>query len=350
MSIPVVLIGASGLLAGELARLLEGHPTFSLAAAVSRTDATAMHSHLSAALPQMTEQAAVDLILQRAANGPVAVVQGLPHGASAARWRALREALGDTAGKLHVVDLSADYRLADRARFEEVYGAPHADPDELDDFVYGLPERTRAGIAGARRVASPGCFATAMQLAVLPAAAAGALDERRPWMLSGVTGSSGAGNTPRPSTHHPHRHGNLWAYSTSGHRHEAELEQALSALELAPPLHFVPHSGPYARGIHLTAFLPLSCDLTSDAARELFEDAYREEPFVDVVASPPDLRAVVGSNRVLVSASVRGDVLTVLLTLDNVIKGGAGQALQCLNLMLGLPEVAGLPRSGMGVC
>jgi N-acetyl-gamma-glutamyl-phosphate reductase len=165
-----------------------------------------------------------------------------------------------------------------------------------------------------------------------------------------VTGSSGSGAEPTPGTHHPHRHGNLWAYALDGHRHEAELEQALEPLGLAPPLHFLPHSGPFARGIHLTAALPLARAVSDAEARGVYEKAYAGEPFVGLTPGrAPDLRSVAGSNRALLLTRVRGEVLTVLCTLDNLVKGGAGQALQALNRMLGFDEALGLPRAGLGV-
>jgi N-acetyl-gamma-glutamyl-phosphate reductase len=263
---------------------------------------------------------------------------------------ALRDALGADVERVCVVDLAADFRLRDPQRYRAAYGAPHAAPHELAGFVYGLVEHRREEIVGARRVAAPGCFATAMQLAVLPAARAGLLDAQRAWVLDGVTGSSGSGRDPKPATHHPHRHGNLWAYALDGHRHEAELAQALDGLGIAAPLHFVPHSGPFARGIHLTAHLPLARATDVDAVRAVYADAYADQPFVEVLREGvPDLRRVVGSNRASLAVHVRGELLTVLLTLDNMIKGGAGQGLQCLNLMLDMPETWGLARSGLGV-
>ena len=274
----------------------------------------------------------------------------LPHGESARAWLALREKLGAAAEALFVLDLSADFRLREPALHRATYSHAHPAPAELARFVYGLPELAREPLRGARRVAAPGCFATALQLAVLPAAEARVLVVRRPWVLNGITGSSGSGNEPKPGTHHPHRHGNLWAYSVGGHRHEAELNQALAPLGPLPELAFVAHSGPFARGIHLGAVLPLARELDTAEARALFAERYRGEPFVEVLPEgTPDLRSVTGSNRVSIGVAVRGSVLHVLLTLDNLVKGGAGQGMQCLNLMLGFAETAGLPRVGLGV-
>lgn len=349
--VPVFLFGARGMLAGEFLRLLELHPGLALAAASSREPGAELHRHLANGLRATEPEAAEQALVACLARGErAALVLALPHGESARTWLALREKLGPRAESLYVLDLSADFRLRDPALHRATYGHAHPAPDELARFVYGLPELGRESIRGAQRVAAPGCFATALQLAVLPAAEARVLDPTRAWILNGITGSSGSGNEPKPGTHHPHRHGNLWAYSVGGHRHEAELAQALAPLGPLPELAFVAHSGPFARGIHLGAALPLARPLDTREARALYAERYRGEPFVEVLAEgTPDLRSVTGSNRVSIGVSVRGSVLHVLLTLDNLIKGGAGQGLQCLNLMLGFAESAGLPRVGLGV-
>lgn len=351
-SIPFVLFGAGGVLGGEALRLLEGHPRLHLAAAATRGGGAldAVQPHVRPAVAAMTVDAACDEVARLAERGRVAVMFALPHGESPALWRSLRERLGANAGAALVVDLAADYRLRDAALRTRTYGAEHADADAIDSFTYGLPEFARDAIRGSTRVAAPGCFATALQLATLPLADAGLVDRARPLLFAGVTGSSGSGAHPAPNTHHPFRNGNLWAYSLAGHRHEAELAQALAQRGVDATVHFVPHSGPFTRGIHLTAFLPLAPDATGDDAAALYAAAYEGAPFVEVLESgTPDLRRVAGSNRAVVAARARGDVLTVVVALDNVVKGGAGQGLQCLNLMLGFDEGLGLPRCGLGV-
>jgi [amino group carrier protein]-6-phospho-L-2-aminoadipate/5-phospho-L-glutamate reductase len=166
----------------------------------------------------------------------------------------------------------------------------------------------------------------------------------------GITGSSGSGAAPKPGTHHPYRDGNLWVYASDGHRHEAELAQALAREGVRARIQFSAASGPFVRGIHLSAWLPLARPLDARAARAIYAEAYANEPFVEVLEEgAPDLRRVVGSNRASLGVYVRDGVLGVHLTLDNLVKGGAGQALQCLNRMLGFPETWGLPRAGLGV-
>lgn len=355
-AVPLWVFGARGLLAGELLRLAGAHPGLALAGAVSRTpaDLAAAHPHLAddlAAVACSDDEAERALAARLAGGGRAAVVLALPHGESCALWSRLRARLGPAARALFLVDLAADFRLRDPDLYRAAYGRAHPDPEELAGFAYGLPELGRDPIRGAHRVAAAGCFATALQLAVLPAARAGLLDPTRPWIVHGVTGSSGSGAEPGPGTHHPFRDSNLWAYALEGHRHEAELRQALDAVGVDPPLHFLPHSGPFVRGIHASAALPLARPLASEDAHATYAEAYADEPFVRVLErGAPDLRRVAGSNSVALRAFVRGEVLHVLATLDNVVKGGAGQALQCLNLMLGIPETSGLPRSGLGVC
>ncbi|MEM7310945.1 MAG: N-acetyl-gamma-glutamyl-phosphate reductase [Planctomycetota bacterium] len=352
-TVPLFVVGSTGMLAGELLRLVDAHPVLRLAGAVSRDAGRPLqelHPHLGPS--ETVDLATATAAMRTALEDPearVALVLGLPHGASASAWRALRSELGDAAERVLVVDLSADYRLRDAQVYTSWYGHDHADPDELPRFVYGLPELGRDDLVGARRVAAPGCFATALQLATAPAVRAGLLDADGPWNYSAVTGSSGSGVVPSKTTHHPFRNGNLWAYGLGGHRHEAELAQTLARYGVEPEVCFVPHSGPFARGIHLTAMLPLARVLGEAEARAAYADAYRDEPFVRLEDEAPDLRRVVGSNSSALGVFVRGRTLLVLTVLDNMIKGGAGQALQSMNLMLGLPEHQSLPRLGLGV-
>ena len=357
--IPIAVLGSSGLLAGELLRLLEGHPELALLAAGSREPGVPLarlHPQLASSLETVDTGAVTDALAEALEDAPpgaqpgAGLVLGLPHGRSAAAFEAVAGELGEAAGRLAVVDLSADHRLRDAALHERWYGGAHPDPDGALGFRYGLPELYREELEGALRIAAPGCFATAMQLAVVPFARAGVLDTDAPWILHAVTGSSGSGIAPSAGTHHPHRAGNLRAYAPAGHRHEAELAQALAGLGLEAPLHFLPHSGPFTRGIHLTAALPLRGPLGAEEAHSLLAEAYAGETFVRVLppGGIPELRAVVGSNRADLAVHVRGGVLTVLCVIDNTLKGGAGQALQALNLLLGLDETAGLPRAGLG--
>ncbi|MAF65702.1 MAG: N-acetyl-gamma-glutamyl-phosphate reductase [Planctomycetes bacterium] len=354
-AVPTWIVGAGGMLAGELARLLEGHWGLRLEGVVSRNPGVPLrelHGHLASDLATEDAESAAARMAAALADGDgrLALFLALPHGHAWAAWAELRAELGTAAERVLVVDLSADYRLESAARHRAAYGAEAPDAGERASFCYGLPELWPGRIREARRAAAAGCFATALQLAAVPAAASGLLDPSAPWVFHGITGSSGSGVTPRPTTHHPHRHGNLHAYSVGGHRHEAELAGALEELSLAPPLCFVPHSGPFARGIHLTAVLPLAGGASLADARGAYAERFAPSPFVELLAEGvPEVRKVVGSNRADLSLAVRGESLLVFVALDNLIKGGAGQGLQCMNLMAGLEEHAGLPRSGTGV-
>ena len=354
--LPLTVVGAGGLLAGEALRLAAGHPYLELQQVVTRTPGTP----LVELQPQLAARTCaglttVDLAtatgtLHATLEDPDAravVLLGLPHAETARTWRALREELGARAARVVVLDLSADYRLADPDVYARWYGA-HEDPSELASFRYGLPELAGESLQGATRIAAPGCFATALQLACVPAARSGLLDVDAVWSLQAVTGSSGSGVKPRVGTHHPFRASNLLAYGLGGHRHEAELEQALDA---SPRLAFVPHSGPFVRGIHLTAVLPTAGPPDADATRALYAETFAEHPFVEVLDGDavPELRRVVGSNRAQLAVHAKAGALVVLVALDNVVKGGAGQALQALNLSQGWPETSGLPIDALGV-
>ena len=354
-TLPVWVFGAGGLLAGELLRILLQHPDLRLAGAVTRDGGqrlSDLHPQLAASGATTSVSAGIDelerSLVTSELDGPAVVFFCLPHGQSSEVWAAMRERLGERAKDLIVVDLSADYRLSDRKLYEQWYG-PHPDPEGLDSFVYGLPESAGDKLEGATRIAAPGCFATALQLATLPAARTGFLDWSLPWVFTGITGSSGSGIKPSATTHHPHRHGNLWAYALGGHRHEAELTAALTPGGSPAQIVFVPHSGPFVRGIHLTAHLPLAKDTTAEVARETFAAFYGDRPFVQVLdEGQPDLRTVVGSNRAALGITARGSSLIVTCAIDNVLKGGSGQAIQALNVALGQSETAGLPLHALG--
>ncbi len=347
------LVGANGLLAGEFLRLIAAHPHLQLAGAYARRADVViedLHPHLGGALARVAiaelSQLPQRLHAEHQAGQPQVLLLCLPHGV-AARWYAEHsqqlEALGDD---LRILDLSADFRLQSERAYQAAYGTAHPCAPELGQWAYGLPELHPIG-PQQRRVALPGCFATAMQLAVMPAAASGLLDTASPWILHGVTGSSGSGATALATTHHPHRDGNFRAYALGGHRHEAEL-LAPRNFEHPPTVDFSAHSGPFRRGIHLHAVLPLLPAGEDHDWPATFSEVYADAPFLQVGSEAPELRQVVGSNRALLGVHRRGRLLHVLCALDNTLKGGAGQALQCLNLMLGWPPTTALPLAGLG--
>jgi N-acetyl-gamma-glutamyl-phosphate reductase len=298
------------------------------------------------ALEQVTDLVFEGIPPAEAARGVDVVLLGLPHTVAASKLPELAAIPG-----LKVVDMSGDFRLKDVASYERWYKHDHPCPERLADFVYGLPELNRERIRAARFVASPGCFATTIELALLPLARAGLLEGVV--HVLGITGSSGSGVAPSAGTHHPVRAGNLKTYKPLEHQHVPEIHEALAAAgarDLA--LRFVPVSAPLGRGILATAFVELPEAWTQGRLEALYREAYAGEPFVRVPRRRlPEVAAVSGSNFAAVGVSAgpaRAGLRTVTLfgATDNLVKGGAGQAIQNMNLMLGLDEKASLADPG----
>ncbi len=339
------VMGGSGYGGAELIRRLLRHPEVELVRVAS---VDYVGEHLADAHPSLegaSELRFEKLAAEEVARGVDVVFLGLPHRVSAI------EAPKLVSAGVRVVDLSGDFRLKSAASYERFYGGPHPAPSLLGTFVYGLPELNREAIRAARWVASPGCFATTISLGLLPLARAGLLTGEIETV--GITGSSGSGVVPSASTHHPVRAGNLRTYKPLSHQHVPEIEETLaSAGAKSVALRFVPVSAPLVRGIFATSFVYVEGAMTPDRLRALYVDAYRGEPFVRVPAKRfPEVAAVAGSNFVEVSAELgpkAGDarLVTVFSALDNLIKGGAGQAIQSMNLMLGLDETITLEDTG----
>jgi N-acetyl-gamma-glutamyl-phosphate reductase len=267
------------------------------------------------------------------------VLLGLPHKVSAGKAQEIMQT------GARIVDLSGDFRLRDPDVYEKYYGAKHPCPEELTKgtFVYGLPELSREAIQRAKYVASPGCFATTIELALLPLAKAGLLSG--PVEVVGITGSSGSGIAPSAGTHHPTRSNNLKTYKPLEHQHIPEITQTLAAAGAkGVTLRFVPVSAPLSRGIFATCFAHVDEKIDAAAVRKLFAETYAREPFVRVPAKRlPEVVAVKGTNyaEVGVQAGDAADgkrVIACFAATDNLVKGGAGQAIQSMNLMLGLDE------------
>ena len=347
--IHAVVLGAAGYGGGELIRLLSAHPAIAAITAASRSHAG---KPVHAAHPGLRGIATQGFIAEPdwgslAAGGEALVVfAALPHGELAEKLPAL-EAAWTKAGldaqadaRLTLIDLSGDHRLSDAAAYAKHYGKPHPHPDNLGRFVYGLPEWQRAKIRGAKRIANPGCFATALELALLPLLAAGIpLD----WVaLSGTTGSSGSGALPSDTTHHPTRANDYRAYKPLVHQHLGEVEQLVAAHGTRTQVSFVPHSAPLVRGVSCTlqARVP-----DAAAAAERVRAFYAKEPFVRLVEGTARLAVVAGSNFCDLAVAHSVDQLVVMTALDNLVKGMAGQALQNMNLALGLDERAGLMQA-----
>jgi N-acetyl-gamma-glutamyl-phosphate reductase len=318
----VAVIGASGFGGALCAHLVERHPSLALSAATARAEAGRRHDEIYPryGVQRVLEEFDPDAIAERADAALVAY----PHKAAAPAVKALRER------DLKVVDLSADFRL-DRATYERWY-QPHEAPELLAEAVYGLPESHRDEIREASLVAGPGCNSTAALLAALPLR--GRIEDGVFDIKAGV---SGAGREATEETHYSSAAENVNAYKVEGHRHSAEIEQELGPGHLS----FVTHLVPLDQGILATAYLTVP-GLTKEEAGELYRDAYEDEPFVDVVDGPPHTRHVQDTNRCRVHVTVVGDRTIAFAAIDNLWKGAAGQAVQDLNLMLGLPETEGL--------
>lgn len=347
--VQVLILGGSGYGGGELLRLLVRHPQVGSIRAVSRARAGepfgAVHPNLRGVVDGRFE-AEPDWAALAAAHHPV-VFSALPHFELARRLPGLERKWAELglAERLLLIDLSGDFRLDDPAAFEDAYGRPHPCPERLGSFVYGLPEWQREAIAGARRIANPGCFATAVQLALLPLAGVPDLGFVA---VSAATGSSGSGALPGAATHHPTRANDFRAYKVLAHQHEAEIRRLLVSGGGGSTLAFVPHSAPFVRGIFATVQLcpAPAAALTADALVARFRKYYEAAPFVRLVEDSPRVAAVAGSNFCDVAVYARGTSVAVLAALDNLGKGMAGQAVQNLNLACGWPEASGLDWAG----
>jgi len=347
----VAIVGASGYTGAELIRLLLGHPRVTLTAVMAKRAAgqriDEVFPHLIGRLALPVEAFDPDEVARRADVAFAA----LPHGESAPAVVALRQR-GVT-----VLDLSADFRLADPAAWAQWYGSAehpeHPSPSLLAEAVYGLPERHRARLVGARLVAVPGCYPTTSILAIAPLLAAG-LVSRDGLVIDAKSGASGAGRSPSQSTHLPEAAEGVRAYKVAGaHRHTVEIEQELTRVAGAPvQLLFTPHLVPMSRGILSCAYAaPTDPARDDDSYRRALAEAYAGEPFIDVLPAGrlPDTAHVRGSNRVHVTAvyDKRSRRVLAMSALDNLVKGAAGQAIQCMNLALGLPETTGLELTPM---
>ena len=348
-SIPAVILGATGYVGGELLRLLADHPHFELAAAVSDSAAgqpiagTFPHLGIVAGDARfVAHRGWLDLIEP---GSELALFSAAPHGASAA---VIGEAIGACEQKgitLHVVDSSADFRYAKQADWESVYGSEHGAPQWLDHFTCALPEH--ATDVRTPHVGHPGCFATATLLAAVPLIRS-ALTEPE-LFVTGITGSTGSGKSPQPGTHHPERNSNLYAYKPLAHRHAPEVAALTEAASSRPVrVHFVPHSGPFARGIHVTLQARAVSPVSAGQLRAVFEQAYVDSPFVKIVDGTPRIKDVVASNACHIGVATDGDTVVVMSAIDNLVKGAAGGAIQWMNRLWGLPEAAGLDRPAPG--
>lgn len=308
------IIGGAGYTAGELLRILINHP---------EVEVTWVHSTSNAGVPvaDVHEGLIGDTDMVFAADYDLSAVdvvflcQG--HGFSAKFWE--ENTLPDG---VKVIDLAQDFR------------------DESAGYVYGLPEAKRSVIMGAMKVANPGCFATAIQLALLPLASAGKINGEI--HVTGITGSTGAGVKPGATTHFSWRNNNISVYKAFTHQHLKEIKQTLGQLQpgLDAEINFVPVRGDFPRGIFVSAYI--DTPLSEQDAVDMYADFYADAPFTHLSNKPVDMKQVVNTNKCVVSVEKHGSKLLILSAIDNLLKGASGQAVQNMNLMFGLPENTGL--------
>lgn len=338
------VVGAAGYAGGELLRLLLQHPEITELVAVSRSQAGKPIGAVHPGLAPLTEARFAGGTPGEVARGQDVVFLALEHGQSS---RVAAEVF--EAGPGLVIDLAADFRVQDPRLYERYYGA-HPEPTLVHRFVYGLADVAGERLRGATAIAAPGCFATAAQLALYPLARAGL--ETVPSLFA-VTGSSGAGVHPKSTTHHPARAHNLFAYSVLGHRHEAELVERWREWtgRSDATVRLMTHAGPFVRGIYLTMHAWTS-GIRTTRWNDCFRDAYAGRPFVRVLDQPPELTHVAGTNYALIHAaqSDDGEEVQVMVAIDNLVKGAGGQAVQAMNLALGIPEESGLRGGGIFPC
>lgn len=336
MTIKVGIIGGTGYTGVELLRLLACHPQVSLEVITSRGEAGKAVADL---FPNLRGHVGLAFTEPDSATlGRCDVVfSATPNGVAMTHARALLDA------GAKIIDLAADFRLEDPAEWEKWYGMPHACPELLEEAVYGLPELNRERIRKARLIANPGCYPTAVQLGFLPLLEADLVDSAA-LIADAKSGVSGAGRSLHTHFLYSEAADNMKAYAVAGHRHWPEIRQGLRAVYGRDVgLTFVPHLTPMIRGIHATLYARLKKDADLQG---LYERRYANEIFIDVLppGSHPETRSVRGANhcRIAVHRPQNGDTVVVLSVIDNLVKGAAGQAVQNMNLLFGLPESAGL--------
>jgi N-acetyl-gamma-glutamyl-phosphate reductase len=347
--IPAVVLGGTGYVAGELLRLIAAHPHLRLAAVMSASAAgepvAGAFPHLRSAYPQERFRSESEVQKLLCAAPRAALFSAAPHGAAAGLIDRLLTAAERAGTEPHVVDTSADFRYPSAESYSSVYGHPHGAPGRLAQFSCAVPEHRPQ--PSTRHIGHPGCFATAVLLASVPLLAAGCVSPTL--FVSGVTGSTGSGRKPVEGTHHPLRHADLYSYAALKHRHVPEISACTrAATGIEAEFAFVPHSGPFARGIHVTVQAALRRPLETAALMGTLREFYAGAPFVQLSEQAPRIKDVAASNYAHLSATARGNTVAVMCAIDNLVKGAAGGAIQWMNRLLDLPETAGLTSPAPG--
>ena len=336
----VGIVGITGYGGAELSRLMIVHPNFDLCYGSSSKEfgrsLCQIHPHLAGLTELEISQHPGPSDLGNLEHCDVAFL-ALPHGFSMKLMPYLPK-------HLKIVDLSSDYRLSDPRTYEANYKKPHRDSERISQFTYGLTEIYRDSLVDAQLVANPGCFATAVQLALFPFAKYLKISPRI--IVDAKTGSSGSGASATKGTHHPSRQGAFYAYKLLCHQHLPEIQQTIDATGITSEIVFQVHSTPLVRGIFVSCYLELVEDVPNEKILEVLETQYESSPFVRILEGSPDVHWVRQSNFADISFVKNGRNLVVFCAIDNLMKGAAGQAVQNMNLMLGLDEKTGLFHGG----
>ncbi|MGF1617437.1 MAG: N-acetyl-gamma-glutamyl-phosphate reductase [Acidimicrobiia bacterium] len=339
----VAIVGASGYVGAEILRLVAAHEELEVSAATGASSAGTLIAHRYPHLSGVIGDLSFSAYSPEVAEGTDVTFVALPHGESQEIILELR------AATKRIVDLSADFRFFDSGIYEQWYGETHHQPELLGEFVTGLPELFRSELSGAGQIAVSGCYVTAASLALAPLVGAG-LVEPKGIIVDAASGTSGAGRTAKPEMTFSAVDENFTAYGLLDHRHTPEMEMVVgrhSGQEVQ--LLFTPHLAPMSRGILATCYGRPVGSFTTEDALACLGDFYAGEPFVTVSDTSPSTKSTLGSNSVHLTARVdpRTGWVVAISALDNLVKGAAGQAIQCANIALGLPETSGLPIAGM---
>lgn len=347
--LPVIVLGGTGYVAGEVLRLIAAHPHLQLQAVLSDSQpgepVAKSFSHLAPVYPQL-KFSSLDEITHLVGSLPrSAIISAAPHGVAAKLIDGLLRAAEAKGTHPKVIDISADYRYSTAGAYEAVYKHPHGAPDRIVQFTCAVPEHLDR--ISTPHVAHPGCFATAVLLASVPLLKLGMVEPRL--FVSGITGSTGSGRSPVAGTHHPQRHSDMYAYNPLSHRHTPEITAlARTAADVAAEFNFVPHSGPFARGIHVTVQATAKRAVKTPELIAALGDFYKGRPFVRVTGDMPHIKDVAASNYAYLSGAANGNTIVTMCAIDNLVKGAAGGAMQWLNRLFGFEETTGLAAPAAG--
>jgi N-acetyl-gamma-glutamyl-phosphate reductase common form len=342
--IATFIIGGSGYVSGEMIRLALGHPHLELKGVVSSTkqdqSIDSAFPHLAPVLKNLTFIDIDSLMLSLPSHNKLLVLAAAPHGKSAEIIKKIYDETQRLNIDLSVIDTSADFRFNDPKAYQSIYGIEHCAPELLDKFLCSIPEIEPSKTSN--MIAHPGCFSTSMLLSLAPLISDKYNIENA--YISSVTGSSGSGALPQQSTHHPIRLNNHYAYSPMTHRHQPEVEHILKQSKgKSINIDFVPQSGSFVRGIHTTAFIRLDQAIKQDELQSIFLDYYADAPFVRVINHPPKIKDVSGTNYTELYATV-----VINVSIDNLIKGAAGGAIQWANRIYNFDQMDGLSQPSIG--